>query len=295
MTVLTFQALGTEWSIDIDAELQVKALPKLEKLLLTQTTSFEHQFSRFIEGSEVTQWRVAAAGTYSVSAQMVELLSIAEKLRGLTDGYFDPAVGGLLEVIGYDPSYSLIPDEAKIDSWKTPIWTLNTTQQTITVNGPIIFDLGGIAKGYWIDQLSQLLLEQGYSHHLVEGGGDIMATDKEDGSSWKVALAWPGQPDQVMGQVWLKNQGLAASDISQRSWGKWHHLLNIKEKTPTAQFIGCATIAASAAAADQMTSVLALTHSTLWPTAAAQLSAEYMVLNHDQTATTSQRWSGELF
>jgi thiamine biosynthesis lipoprotein len=51
-------------------------------------------------------------------------------------------------------------------------------------------DLGGIAKGYAVDQALKTLRRKGISHALVEGGGDVAVSDAPPGKTgWRVQLA----------------------------------------------------------------------------------------------------------
>lgn len=221
MPNLAFEALGTAWSILIDApasELSEAGadLETLRSELIALTDIFDHRFSRFKPDTEATAFRHADSGTYPISPEFTQLLARSDVLRQLTDGAFDPAVGGLLEAAGYDPQYQLKPDANSLATWKLPNWSVNTKDHTLTIDGPVVFDIGGTGKGYWIDVLSQYLLEKGFTYHLVEGGGDMKATTKANGDGYTIALEWPGRPDMAIGVVTLKNQGLAASDVFKR-------------------------------------------------------------------------------
>jgi FAD:protein FMN transferase len=292
MESFQFKALGTAWSLSVDAPIVPEAV---WQSIVAETADFEQHFSRFIEGSEVTIYRHAKAGEYKISLCLTELLSAADRLRNLTDGAYNPAVGGLLEAAGYNSRYELKPDPQKIAEWSLQVWTLDEPNRSLTIAGPLIFDLGGIGKGYWIDQVSLLLKKAGYPNHLVEGGGDMMATQKADGQAWRVAVEWPGKPDTALGLVELKNQGLAVSDNVKRKWGAWHHLVDVAVKQPVNHILGCVAVAPSAWQADQLTSALALQKSEKYSEMAKILGGEYVVLLANEQALVSADWNGELF
>jgi len=299
--VLSFQftALGTAWSITVDqagfALPAQKAEEALWQKVVSQTAEFERRFSRFKDDSESRQFSNATAGTYPISSQLKELLVVADQLRSLTDGAYDPAVGGLMEAAGYTPDYRLKPDEQSLKTWHVPQWSLSHSGQSVTIDGPILFDFGGMGKGYWIDQISALLLSENYPHHIVEGGGDMMATTKTNGDSWKVAIEYPGKDDLALGTYHLKNQGLAASDVFRRRWGKWHHFVDVTLKQPTQHIAGCVAVSSSAWKADQITSILALTDPDNFSQIVPVIGGEYVVLLAGDTAQVSKNWKGELF
>lgn len=297
MTEYQFDAIGTVWHILIDDTLSSPVPQSLWQLILDETDRFDRQFSRFIEGSQVTTFRHSAAGTYPISSELSALLVAADQLRQLTKGAHDPAVGTLLEAAGYNQKYDFKPNLQAIQDWKLPIWSINPQDQTITIDGPVVFDIGGTGKGYWIDRVSQMVAAAGYPHHLVDGGGDMMSTTKADGSDWFVALEWPGRPDTALGSVTLKNQGLAASDTVRRSWvdKTWHHLLNIQQKKAVTTLLGCTAIAKNAWLADQLTAAISLVPASEYPRIAAALGGEYLVLETTGKAHLSPHWPGELY
>lgn len=299
MLSFQFNALGTAWSISIDqADFAFPTKSEADGLwekVVGHTSEFERHFSRFKDRSESRQFVNASAGTYPISKQMTDLLAVAENLRSLTDGAYDPAVGGLMEAAGYTPDYTLTPDEKKLESWHVPVWSLHPKDHTVTIDGPILFDFGGMGKGYWIDQISALLIAEKHPHHLVEGGGDMFATTKADGTGWNVAIEYPGKTDMALGTYVLNNQGLAASDIFRRRWRKWHHFVDVTLKQPTNHIAGCVAVSDSAWKADQITSVLALTDPTKFSDIVDQIGGEFVVLLSNGDANISSNWHGKIF
>ncbi len=293
MHTIGFSGLGTAWSISIDAQDDRHLVP-LQELILERTFQYEQQLSRFIASSEVSQFKNHRAGTYQVSPVLAELLQVSDQLRTETNGRFDPAMGGLLERAGYDAKYSLTPaPEAELQAFKVPLWSIDGNR--VTVDGPVVFDIGGVGKGYWIDQVAQIIKENEFPYFLVEGGGDMVATTKADGSAWQVAIEWPGRADTAIGVVALANQGLAVSDTFKRRWKKWHHLVDGKTLSPMTQLVGCAVVAPSAFVADQMTSLLSFSDPTDWSRLAKKYQSVYLVVSSDEKITKSQNWAGEIF
>jgi FAD:protein FMN transferase len=290
MQEIRFERIGTHWSISIDRNTHD---PEIEPAILNWLGIFEAKFSRFKSTSEVNSFRESSAGEYRITEEFAHLLIRADELRTYTDGVYDPAVATLLEKAGYDAGYRLKADEAAVRSHKMPKWNVRGT--TLSISGPTAFDLGGIGKGYAIDRVADIIKGMGNPHYLVEGGGDMAGTDKQDGSAWRVAVEWPNKPDTAAGVVELRGQGFAASDSFRRRWGKWHHLVNAKEKTPVDHIAGCAVVAGNAWDADSMTSALCFATSDKWPLIARHFHASYIVFGNDGKVDVSPNWKGELF
>ena len=84
------------------------------------------------------------------------------------------------------------------------------------LSGGAGLDLGGIAKGWMADRLSERLGR----NVLANLGGDLRARgDGPDGAGWPVGIA--GQA------VLLQDQGAATSSVRRRRWGDGlHHLVD---------------------------------------------------------------------
>lgn len=286
---LTFESMGTHWQISVDTH---DLPPILISEIREKTNQFDQQYSRFISTSEANKFRNCAAGNYPVSKDLAVMLQAGQHLLKLTDGAFDLSIATLFEKIGYDPDYNFkkAPDSVK---WQPPKWSIQ--DRTLSIDGPVVFDVGGIGKGYWIDRISGILVAHNFPHHLVEGGGDMFATTKQDRSAWRVAIEYPGKPDIALGMVELENQALAASDIFKRKWKGWNHLVNAKTGKPLSKLLGSVSVAPSAFLADQMTSVLSFGNPEQYTHIATELRAEYLIMKADESIVMSEGWRGEVF
>ncbi|MEO8581102.1 MAG: FAD:protein FMN transferase [Patescibacteria group bacterium] len=286
---LSFESMGTHWQVSVDVE----QLPQnVITDIFEQTNQFDQQYSRFISTSEANKFRHAQQGEYEISETLAMMLQAGQRISILSDGAFDVSVATLFEEIGYDQDYNFGKAPKTIE-WKPPKWSVHKT--ILITDGPIVFDVGGIGKGYWIDQISNILKKHKFMNHLVEGGGDMFGTQKRDGSPWQVAIEYPGKPDTAIGIVGLQNQGLAVSDIFKRAWKNWHHLVNASTGKPVSSMLGNAAISSSTFLADQMTSCLSFAPAENYAEIASELKAEYLIVNADATLQVSDDWKGELF
>lgn len=289
MQSFSFESLGTHWSIDID-EATLRDGTRAEVLSFLQ--DFERRFSRFRLESEVNAWRQATAGKYTISPDLRILLARAEKLRELTEGRYDPAVAGLLERAGYGVKLSNNSSEVP-EQFILPKWRLEG--ESIVIDGPLVFDLGGMGKGYAIDAVARILREKGYCYFLVEGGGEMYGTTKRDGKPWQVAIEYPGQPDTALGSVDLDHSGLAVSDRFRRRFGRWHHVVDPLTKQAVDLIDGCAALAPSAWDADSLTAGIFLGKRDTYPGLAQAFTGEYLVTLPGGYLERSLHWPGTLF
>ena len=89
--------------------------------------------------------------------------------------------------------------------------------------------LDGIAKGYIADRVSAVLTSAGVKNHLVNAGGDIMASGhKSPGVPWWVAVQSPTGPTYA-GELSLSGKAIATSgsyEIYYDASRRHHHLIN---------------------------------------------------------------------
>ena len=82
-------------------------------------------------------------------------------------------------------------------------------------NPHVSLDLGSIAKGYGVDQVAEVIRNNGIKNFLVEIGGEVYASGcKIDGGYWLVGINMPDK-DALIGDIYktvrLKNKALATS------------------------------------------------------------------------------------
>lgn len=87
----------------------------------------------------------------------------------------------------------------------------------------------GIANGYIADRVSAVLTSAGVKNHLVNAGGDIMASGhKSPGVPWRVAVQSPTGPAYA-GELSLSGKAIATSgsyEIYYDASRRHHHLIN---------------------------------------------------------------------
>jgi len=91
----------------------------------------------------------------------------------------------------------------------TPEGFLQKKESTVTL------DLASIAKGYAVDQVSDLLRASGMENFLVEIGGEVLAAGyRKDGKPWQVGINQPSTSASTMDvyqAVPLHNRAMATS------------------------------------------------------------------------------------
>ncbi len=160
----------------------------------------------------------------SPSPDLIDIIERALAIFDLSQGTFDITIDPLLDLWRYDPS-------AEVQFWDIPpAEQEQVIAETLTVVGAdrivlrseprseielapgMSITLGGIAKGYAVDQGLQVLIEQDIEHALINAGGDIAVVGgKPGGQPWEVALQDPENSANVLAEFELVDGAIATS------------------------------------------------------------------------------------
>ena len=200
----TFKALGTEFIILTPTELS--AVQK--NSILKYVENFETDYSRFRKDSKLSKLNISKK-LDNPSLEMQKMLKFAVKTWETSGGLFNISIGGVLESQGYGQ----INDKASTIS-KNLAKDIFISPQKIEINPNIWLDFGGFGKGWFIDKLSDLLVEWNFKDYIINGGGDIRVGSQQV----KIELENPLNSDESIGAVLLKNQAFGASSNLKRTW-----------------------------------------------------------------------------
>ena len=157
--------------------------------------------------SELSRLNTSFSGgvTAAISPQLADMLQDASKLSQQSQGLFNPAIGGLVELWGVhaDEFKPALPDEKQVAAWVAANPQMSDISYTPdpspggkrefakSKNKSVQLDLGGYAKGYALDRAAELLHKQGINDALINIGGNIMALGQHGKRPWRVGIQHP--------------------------------------------------------------------------------------------------------
>jgi thiamine biosynthesis lipoprotein len=291
--VFRFEAIGTQWEIETPA-----ALPEaLRRAIVQRSGDFEAAYSRFRPDSLVARMAAAPAGGRFVFPDDADaLFTLYDQLHAASAGALDPLVGRDLELLGYDPRYSLTPvstqARSKAQSAGRPVWARDVVRDgaALVTRRPLVLDVGAIGKGYLVDLVSELLCAAGVASFVVDAGGDMR---HQGDTALRVGLEHPFAADLAVGVVTLRNQALCASATNRRAWGDGlHHILDARTGLPVGDVVATWVIAATTALADGLASALFFTDPL---TLATRVDFAWVRMFADGRAQASANFEGKLF
>ncbi len=259
-----FRAMGTEVAMWVwnDNEQRARGALLAAERFFAQT---EARLSRFRPDSELSRLNRAAGRPFVASRLLYALVESALVWRRRTGGIFDPTILNALLAAGYDRPFAAIQAEQAAehsaaaagggagDEFATQAAAQVTAeaiqlgpQQQIILPSGLRLDLGGIAKGWAVQQAAQRLGMWGAC--LVDAGGDIAAVGAPPAQSWVVSVADPQLPEQEIAVLGLRNEAVATSSRAHRQWRHAgrpaHHLIDPSTGAPAETTILSATVVA---------------------------------------------------
>lgn len=122
----------------------------------------------------------------------------SKEIWKLTNGYFDPTVGSIVNAYGFGPKKNNIKvDSYVIDSLMDGVGMdkleMTRDHRVLKKSPHTYIDFNAIAKGYTVDCIYQYLISLGSKNFLVEIGGEIRAKGINPLSKekWKIGISFP--------------------------------------------------------------------------------------------------------
>jgi thiamine biosynthesis lipoprotein len=296
---LALQAMATRFELVLQGEDAVRLRAAGEEAL-SEVRRLEARLSFYRPTSEVSRLNARAAHEpVRVTPALFGLLREARRLYDATGGAFDVTVAPLMRCWGFVNDTGHLPDPAALAEARSRtgmhLVTLDEHERTVRFGRPgVLVDLGGIGKGYAIDEAVLLLREAGITRAFLHGGtSTVYALGRPaDADAWKVALPHPnaqhpnaqhpdaqhpdaqhsdtGEPGtgDLLAVVPLEDEALSVSAVSGKAFtvaGKTYgHVLDPREGRPVMGAVLAAVVTPSATAADALSTALLVEGPAAW-------------------------------
>ena len=280
--------MGTSYQVqivdmpdDIAAEDLAADIAELLEQLDTET------FSTYASNSELSRFnRHGINAPFIASAQMIEVLLMAQEISALSGGAFDVTVGPLVNLWGFGPDlavFEMVPTQSQIEVARNRVGfqflRISPPSQEIWKMRDVYVDLSAIAKGYAVDQLAEYLDLLGVNNYFLEIGGELKIKGSKPGSEgWVPAIEAPVDTASHVYQIFYSrgdNIAIAGSgdyrNYFEEEGQRYSHEIDPRSARPiTHSLVAAYVIDESAARAD----ALATTYMILGPDAAEALASK---------------------
>lgn len=222
MKSFAFEAIGTQWNIDVYEDVEEKNFEKIKRVIHARIELYDKTYSRFRADSLITKI-ARTAGTFDLPEDATKLFSLYKNLYALTNGTFTPLIGDALVQAGYDSEYSLNTKTLHSpEKWDDVI---RFDHPRLKTKKPVTLDFGAGGKGYLIDIIGDILRVHGIVSFCIDGSGDFLYKNA-NGEALTIGLEHPKNPEEVIGIAKIQEGSLCGSAGNRRKWGNFHHILN---------------------------------------------------------------------
>jgi FAD:protein FMN transferase len=233
--------MGTQVSVTLwhpQADLRSKAIAAV----MTEMRRIDSTYSPYIQTSDLAKLNAKAAQTpVTLSREFLSLIDASLAYSRLSHGAFDITFASL----GWHYDYRQKKQPSKevrrklLPAINYQWLDLNKAKHTLSFKHTNVrIDLGGIAKGYAVDQAVAILQTMGIEHASVSAGGDSRLLGDRRGRPWMVGIKNPRiqAQDDPAAVISLPLEDVAVSTsgdyeryfIDAQTGERIHHILNPK-------------------------------------------------------------------
>ena len=282
-------AFGTVIDITIDGvepAMAEQASAELEQLLLGW-----HRTWHAWEPGPLTRVNNALADgtTVQVDAALLPLIVEANRLSAMSDGLFNPLLGRLLALWGFQGNplpEGVLPKAADIESWLTQapaVSDITIEDDRISSRNPLAaYDLGGFAKGYAIDRCIEHLRSHGIEHAIINSGGDLRAIGTRSDRRWRIGIRHPREDSIIASINTDGDDSVFTSGDYERLFNvedvRYHHILDPRTGYPATGTSAVTVVHDNAALADAAATALFVAGPGEWPDIARRMGIKRVML-----------------
>lgn len=255
------QVMGTVVDLTIWTDDEAGAA-RAAKSVFEEFARVDRLMSSWLQDSAVAQINKSAGkAAVPVGPEVMKLVLRAQKAGKLTKGAFDISVGAFRGLWKFDqdidgtiPSDDKVKARAKLVNYRKI--QLNTRKQSVKLlRKGMRITLGGVAKGYAVDQAVAIMRSNGFEDFIMQAGGDLYASGRRGDRMWRVGIRDPrGKRDASFAVANVSNKTFSTSGDYERSLVvdgvRYHHILNPATGRPAIRSRSVTVLADDALTAD---------------------------------------------
>jgi thiamine biosynthesis lipoprotein len=230
---------------------------------------------------------------FSANPSVLGPIIQARELAIASDHLFNPAISELIKLWGFhdDLPHGPPPSVEKIQQ----LLKQNPRMDDITINNvrmqsknPYVkLDLGGVAKGYGIEQIMTLIKNHGIQNAIVNAGGDLKAIGRHGDRPWRVGIRDPFNKEGVIASLAVADgESVFTSGNYERYYeyeGKrYHHIIDPRTGYPAQGTSSVTVIHSDATTADAAATALFVAGPKDWRRIARQMGISAVMLVDDK-------------
>jgi len=231
--------MGTEVSVYLWSDDRDTGQAALEAVY-READRIDRLMSTYKDDSEISNInRQAAKSALVVSAELYGLIRRSIEISELTAGAFDITYESVGQHFDFHkrqrPNEGTVADELLNIDYRYLQLDHDSNSVGFTQPG-VLINLGGIAKGYVVEQGVRVLRSMGISNAIVTAGGDSRLLGDRRGRPWMVGIRDPRKDGKVAISIPLANEAVSTSGDYERFFDedgvRYHHIIHPSTGTP---------------------------------------------------------------
>ena len=255
--VFNGSTMGTNYVVRIAESLSESDQSEVSRAVEDVLERVDASMSTYRLDSELSYLnRSSSASPIEISASMFYVVQEALHISRLTSGAFDITVTPLVRLWGFGAGAAKVPAvptdgslaiASKLVGFQHVTLTENPLSLKKNIEG-LEIDLSGIAKGFGVDQVSELLTKKGLRNYMVEIGGEVRTMGKNsDGNAWQIGVEMPtGNSYRLQHIVPLSGLAMATSgdyrNFYEEEGVRYSHIIDPRSGSPISQLLASVTV-----------------------------------------------------
>ncbi len=250
--------MGTVVEISVaDKDKDPEAIEKAICKAFDRIKEIEALMNRYLEDSDVSRLNRLGKGEYiTVSDETFEVIRRSIKFSELSEGAFDITLLPILELWGFSrkgredvPTQEEIGERLPLVNFRNVLIDGEEKAVGFSTFGMGV-DLGGIDKGYAVDEAVEALKNEGIQNAMVNAGGDIYCLGtKGNDRPWVIGIKHPRKHGRVLTTPEIKDQAIATSGDYEKYYTidnkRYCHIIDPRTGRPVQNDVMSVTILAS--------------------------------------------------
>lgn len=224
--------MGTQIVVDIWHRDRAAA-ESCSKQVFAEMNRIDALMSPYKPASELAQINQHAAKRFvKVGDELFDLIKLSQSVSEKSAGAFDITFASVGYLYDYrqnqKPSEKVISDKLKLINYRNIQLNEKTKSIKFTRDG-VRIDLGGIAKGYAVDNAIAIIKHCGIENGLVSAGGDSRILGSRQGRPWMMGVRHPRIKNDIAVKLPLSNTAISTSGDYERFFiengERYHHII----------------------------------------------------------------------
>jgi len=231
----------------------------------TRLEDISRRMNVFNNKSDVSNINAAYKEPVLVGQDTFDVIEASLLYATLTSGAFDITVWPLITLWRKSEQRGMLPSETELDEAINLVGArhirLVPPQSVQLLMDGVKVDLGGIAKGYAIDEVARIFRRHGIHRFYIDAGGDVYVGGKKCADRpWRIGIRDPRDPQHLTDVVEVEDAAVATSGDYERYYqieGRtYSHIIDPRTGYPQPHVISVSMIAPTALAADALATAL---------------------------------------